>query len=115
MSQKQILVVDDEPDIREVMMYALKIKGHKVQVADCSDEAFVAARATPHDVIFLDHCLSISETKEFVDLVHSKNPAAKVILISARHDVEERAKVLGLNEWVAKPFDLDELHRIANL
>ncbi len=107
-----ILIVDDEPDIREFTVSVLESQGHLVRaVADADAMRVMVASAAP-EAILLDYYLGgIESTEVLKDL--KANPATRAIpvgLISARTDekVREAALNAGAFGCLSKPFGLDD-------
>ena len=108
-----ILVVDDDPAIREMIKLALTRGGYKVQEAgNALDARQTIARQIP-DLILLDWMLPGQSGFEFAralqrDSAHRQIP---VIMLTARDQEEDKVAALetGADDYVAKPFSVSEL------
>jgi DNA-binding response OmpR family regulator len=106
----KILVIEDNPDIKEVLDYILKDDGH--EVIPCSDGASLTAldRLKP-DIILMDDILSATRGSEFCRRLKSDDATKSipVILISATSNLENTARKCGADAYVEKPFNIDTL------
>ena len=106
-----VLVVDDEPGIRDFLTTALESEGYTVFGACNGADALAAARERRPDVILLDLLMPIMDGRTFAAVYRrAPGPHAPIIAMSAS------AKVLGVNAKLPevfahfdKPFELDEL------
>jgi len=120
-----ILVVDDEPEIRDFCAVALRDAGHQVVLADNGQSAIDIHRIKPQDVVLLDMFMPIKDGLETLTALRQSNPAPKIIAVSAgwrvtgrragtegaSRDVLDEAKALGADAVLHKPFDPDDLVR----
>ncbi|WP_323180199.1 response regulator transcription factor [Streptomyces sp. NBC_00893] len=113
-----LLVVDDEPTVRELLRTALRYTGFHVDAAATGQEALdLAARRTP-DLVLLDVMLPDMEGFEVIRRLRAQ-PRARpgrggdvpVLFVTARDDLQDRLHGLRLggDDYVTKPFDLEEL------
>jgi two-component system phosphate regulon response regulator PhoB len=108
-----ILLVDDEPDIREVMRFALEGSGFRVLEAGHADEARKLMQAEDPDLLLLDWMLPGRSGLELA-LQLKQNPktrATPIIMVSARGEEEDRIRGLetGADDYIAKPFSPREM------
>jgi CheY-like chemotaxis protein len=105
----QILVVDDEPALREVLRAALTLQGHAVRTAHNGAEALAELRVVPADLIVLDWRMPIMDGATFARVYHaSSGPHAPLVVLTG--DSSGPAAAEGPAAAVlAKPVDLDEL------
>lgn len=108
-----ILLVDDEPDIREVMRFALEGSGFRVLEAGHADEARKLMQAEYPDLLLLDWMLPGRSGLELA-LQLKQNPktrATPIIMVSARGEEEDRIRGLetGADDYIAKPFSPREM------
>jgi DNA-binding response OmpR family regulator len=106
-----ILVVDDEPHIREVVGSYLAREGHGVVYAADGNAALEAALATPPDLIVLDVMLPGRSGFDVLRALRAAGVGSAVILLTAREDVIDRVAGLeiGADDYVTKPFEPREL------
>ena len=106
----RILVVDDEPAIRDAVSYALRSEGFEVDVASDGESALQAALGAQHDVVVLDLMLPGMSGMEACRRIRAES-AVPIIMLTARG--AELDRVLGLevgaDDYVTKPFSIAEL------
>jgi two-component system OmpR family response regulator len=106
-----VLVVDDEPNILELLSAALRLSGFEVGAADCAEAAFAQARRTRPDIVVLDVTLPDYDGFELARRLRARDDRLPVLFLTARDAVEDRIEGLraGGDDYVTKPFSLDEL------
>lgn len=108
-----ILVVEDEPAIRELLAFNLKQGGHHVIHADSAEQAWSVVSASPPDLILLDWMLPGMSGLEFARRLKgaAHGQTVPIIMLTARSD--ERDKIAGLetgaDDYITKPFSPREL------
>ncbi len=109
----KVLIVDDEPAIREMIRFSLMSNGFECTEAGDADKAQNSLKTNMPDLILLDWMLPGLSGLEFAQLL-KRNPSTRnipIIMLTARS--EESSKVLGLNsgadDYVTKPFSPREL------
>lgn len=106
----RILVVDDEPTVREMVGLNLKADGHDVVFASRGDEALAVARETDPDLIVLDVMLPGRDGLAVCRILRDES-TVPILLLSARG--EEMDRVIGLevgaDDYLTKPFAMREL------
>ena len=113
MSDAQILVVDDEPDILSVLVYHLSREGYRVTTAINGPGALATAEADRPDLIILDLMLPRMDGYEVLQRLRrdERTETIPVILLAARREEEERVKgfQVGADDYIPKPFSAQEL------
>jgi CheY-like chemotaxis protein len=116
----RILVVDDEPDNRELLQIVLKWDGFDIQLASSGGEALTSIAEQPPDLILLDLMMpGLDGCQVTVEL--KRNPTTRhipVMIISAMNDRATRERVLdaGAEAFITKPIDRSELcEQVRNL
>ncbi len=106
-----ILVVDDEPHIREIVGSYLAREGHAVTYAADGDAALAAALATDPDLLVLDVMLPGRSGFDVLRELRAAGRRSAVILLTARDDVIDRVAGLeiGADDYVTKPFEPREI------
>ena len=108
-----ILVVDDEPDIREVIRFALENADFQVVEAGHADEARRLLGQESPDLILLDWMLPGRSGLELAQQIKQtpKTRNIPIIMVSARGEEEDRVKGLdtGADDYIAKPFSPREM------
>jgi len=107
---KTILLVDDEPTLRETVAEALALDGHVVELAENGPEALVKYREAKPDLIVLDLMLPGMSGLEVCRVIRAES-SVPILMLTARDG--ELDKVVGLevgaDDYVTKPFSLREL------
>jgi two-component system, chemotaxis family, chemotaxis protein CheY len=106
---KRILVVDDDPDIRELLFSALEDEGFEVVPAANGHEALATIRTFRPDVIVLDLMMPVMDGWQFAKELREREEDIPIVLLSAARDLRAHAKTLSAAEIIEKPFDLSEL------
>ena len=106
-----ILVVDDERLIRWSLDQQLRREGYAVLLAETGAEALQKAQAESPDLVLLDVRLPDADGLEILERLRAAEPEALVIMITAHGGVDSavRAMKLGANDYIIKPFDMEEL------
>ena len=106
----KILVVDDDPHIRDVVSFALEQAGYQVQQASDGRAAVVAAQRNKLDLIVLDIMMPEMDGTEVCRQIR-QNSSLPIVFLSARDDEIDR--ILGLelggDDYMTKPFSPREL------
>jgi len=107
----RVLVVDDEPAIRRFLRTSLGAHGYQVEEAADGQAALELLRRVPPDVLVLDLGLPDLDGFELLRRLRAGGSALPIIVLSSRAD--EKGKVealdLGADDYVTKPFGIDEL------
>ena len=110
MLKTRILLVDDDPNIRQLVNLYLQKEGFEVQMAERGDEALEKFRATPPDLMLLDVMLPSMDGWQVLREAR-KTSNVPIIMLTAKDETFD--KVLGLelgaDDYIAKPFDMKEL------
>jgi two-component system, OmpR family, response regulator len=106
-----VLVVDDEPNILELLSAALRLSGFEVRAADCGAAALSAVRERRPDIAVLDVMLPDVDGFELARLLRGVHERLPVLFLTARDAVEDRIAGLtaGGDDYVTKPFSLEEV------
>jgi two-component system OmpR family response regulator len=107
----RVLVVDDEPNISELLSMALRYEGWEVQTAGTGSQAISTAKAFRPDAVVLDMMLPDFDGLTVLRRMRQENPAIPVLFLTARDAVEDRVAGLtaGGDDYVTKPFSLEEV------
>ncbi len=110
MMKTKILLVDDDPNIRQLVNLYLEKEGFEVSMADRGDAALKAFRQSPPDLMLLDLMLPGMDGWEVCREVR-KTSNLPIIMLTAKDETFD--KVLGLelgaDDYIVKPFDMKEL------
>jgi two-component system, OmpR family, KDP operon response regulator KdpE len=108
---QRVLVVDDEPPIRRFLRTSLSAQGYQVIEAEDGPSARNALRQNAVDVVVLDLGLPGLDGFEIIKQLREQGSALPIIVLSSRTDEagKVRALDLGADDYVTKPFGMDEL------
>ncbi|MEY4554795.1 MAG: hypothetical protein RL197_1222 [Actinomycetota bacterium] len=107
----KILVVDDEPNIRDLLASGLRFAGFSVLAVGNGNDAVTAAEKGKPDLILLDVMLPDMSGFSVTKKLRSMNILAPVLFLTARDEVEDKITGLtvGGDDYMTKPFSLDEI------
>src|SRR5216117_931722 len=105
-----ILIVDDEPGIRQSLKGVLEDEGYKASVAESGEACIESLRKRPFDVVLLDVWLPGMDGLETLEKVREIENAPEVIMISGHGTIETavRATKLGAYDFLEKPLSIDK-------
>lgn len=111
MTSSRLLVVDDDPDVRDSLGRALRYAGYQVLTAVHGGEALDAVARSPVDLIVLDVLMPIMDGFEACRRLRERGDATPVLVLTARDSVGDRVTGLdaGADDYLVKPFALGEL------
>ncbi|HKQ39699.1 MAG TPA: response regulator [Verrucomicrobiae bacterium] len=110
--KQRILVVDDEPQMRELLSMYLTQKGFQANVAGSADEALRKIREKPVDCVVLDINLGGEDGLQILANLKAFDPKLRVIMLTGMGFVEDflqEAQQKGADGYVSKELPLDEL------
>ncbi|MBE2319097.1 response regulator transcription factor [Solirubrobacter sp. CPCC 204708] len=107
----RILVVDDEPSVRDALDRALRMDGYKVELAADGRQALDALADQPPDAIVLDVLMPEPDGLEVCRRLRAAGDHTPVLMLTARDAVPDRVAGLdaGADDYLIKPFALEEL------
>src|ERR1700716_2796199 len=113
-----ILIVDDEADIRELVAGILQDEGYNTRTARDSDDAITSIRARRPTLVFLDIWLQGSKLDglQLLDSVKGQHPELPVVMISGHGNIETAVAAIkqGAYDFIEKPFKADRLVLVAD-
>lgn len=101
-----MLVVDDDQDIRELLVSVLKDDGYEAQSARNGREALDLIERWRPDVVVLDLMMPIMDGWTFAERMHEKWDIP-IVVMSAATDLKQHAGRVGAADVIAKPFEID--------
>jgi two-component system, OmpR family, response regulator MprA len=109
--EPQVLIVDDDPELRRFLAGELAVEGYGVEVAGTGQEALTRIRAGAWDLVVLDWTLPDFSGVEVCRRMRSSGDTTPVLMLTARDDVRERVEALdaGADDYLTKPFSIEEL------
>ena len=110
MNEAYVLVIDDEPQIRNLLQITLESNGYKVQNAATAKEGLVLSTNHPPDIVLLDLGLPDESGQSVLKKLRGWY-TKPVIIISVQNDEEDIVDALdnGANDYIVKPFRTGEL------
>ncbi len=107
----KILVVDDEPAVRDSLERALRLEGYEIDLAADGAQALAAISADGPDAVVLDVMMPNIDGLQVCRRMRSMGDRTPVLMLTARDTVSDRVAGLdaGADDYVVKPFALDEL------
>ena len=115
----KILVVDDEQQVRDMLIEMLSTSNYEVLAASHSEEAVEMQRATPCDLVIADVYMPGPDGVETIKEMLATNPELKIIALSGgggfgQFDGLQRAVDAGASVAMKKPVDMEELLMTVN-
>lgn len=109
-SRQRILVVEDDPAVRNLVTTALDLHGYDVEKAETGELAVMEAASRNPDLIMLDLGLPDIDGVEVISKIRGW-PAVPIIVISARTEDSDKIGALdaGADDYLTKPFSVEEL------
>ena len=109
--QVKVLVVDDEPNIVELLTVSLKFQGFAVMTANDGNEAIKMAREFRPDAYILDVMMPGMDGFELLTKLRAEGLDSPVLYLTAKDAVEHRIHglTIGADDYVTKPFSLEEV------
>ncbi|SEG26952.1 two-component system, OmpR family, response regulator MprA [Nonomuraea solani] len=107
----RLLVVDDEPALREALQSSLEFEGYKVVTANDGQQALEAVASEPYDAVLLDVMMPRLDGLTACRRLRASGNHIPVLMLTARDAVGDRVSGLdaGADDYLVKPFELDEL------
>ena len=106
-----ILIIDDEAEIRESLQTLLELEGYAVTLAGGGEEGLALAGEQPFDLVLLDYALPDRNGLEILRDLRDRDPQVAVMMITAFGTVENAVRAMqgGAVNFVQKPWDNDKL------
>ena len=109
----RVLVVEDEPEIREFVSMVLDSQGYRVSTAANGARALEEIHREPVDLILLDMRMPVMDGWSFARAYRAAlGPHAPIVVLTAAQDAADRAAQINAEGFLGKPFDLDDLLRV---
>ncbi|RLF29123.1 MAG: response regulator [Thermoplasmata archaeon] len=109
---KKIMIVDDEPDLREMINLMLQKEGFETITAENGEDFLNKVDGFQPDLVTLDVMMPGLTTKEILEKLREKETKPKIILLTVvRFSEEETQRMykMGIVDYITKPFEVDEL------
>ena len=110
----KILVIDDEPILRDSLEVALKTSGYEVLTARTGEEGLELFRVENPDLVLLDHWLPGINGDEVLRQIKEDDPEIPVVVMTAQGSIElaVNSMKMGAFDFLVKPFDLDQMESL---
>lgn len=107
----RILVVEDEIDLQEAIVEGLRLEGYAVDSCGDGGKAYELLYVEDYDLVILDLNLPVMDGLTVLEKIRMEKPELKILILSARSAVSDKVQGLdlGANDYLAKPFDFEEL------
>ena len=107
----RVLVVDDEPAVRESISRSLRFEGYEVELAADGESALKSQAARPADAVVLDVMMPVIDGLETCRRLRASGDRVPVLMLTARRAIGDRVTGLdaGADDYLVKPFALEEL------
>ena len=109
-SRKPVLIVEDDPDLLDMMEVVLDSAGYPVRKALNGKLALDSVAAEMPAIILLDMKMPVMDGWEFAARFREQyGDAAVIVVVTAAADARLRAEEIGASDYLAKPFEIDDL------
>ncbi|MDA3839328.1 MAG: response regulator [Candidatus Delongbacteria bacterium] len=114
MAVKKILVIDDQPEILEILSEILEILGHEVHAITTGNDLEKIFDSHDIDIVISDYQMPDMTGYDISKIIKEKYPSVKVYIVSGYHSVlsEEKMSKYGVSGLLDKPFKMEELKEI---
>lgn len=110
---KKILLIEDDEAISDALSLALQMEGYQVQTILKAKKSLEGVKKFKPDLIILDLLLSGVDGRDVVKDIRKdkESDLIPIILTSAHPTAEDVAKSIGVEDFIAKPFDIGDLFK----
>jgi two-component system phosphate regulon response regulator OmpR len=109
---RRILLVDDEPSVRDLLRTFLELRGFVLTVASTAREAFAASAGARFDLLVIDIHLPDGAGSDVAYRLRQQQPGMRVVFISGAPDVTADLVERGSDPVLTKPFSMRDLDRV---
>ena len=108
--QKRVMIADDDPGILDAVSILLEFEGYEVTAIPNGAELFTIQKELP-DLLLLDIWMSGNDGRDICKHLKQQASTSKlpIVLISASKDIERSAMEAGADDFLAKPFEINDL------
>ena len=113
-----LLIAEDDADVRKWLSIALRSEGHSVRVAEDGEAALAALSSRRPDALILDIAMPKRDGFSVCETIRKTDPALPILMLTAKSSPHDKIKGLGLgaDDYMTKPFLMEELFaRVAAL
>jgi two-component system OmpR family response regulator len=107
----RVLIVEDDPGVARFLERGLAAHGHRALTADNGQDGVQMAADESVDFVLLDIMLPGMNGQEVLRRIRARRPGVPVLMLTARDEVRDKVRALdgGADDYLSKPFDLEEL------
>jgi CheY-like chemotaxis protein len=110
-----VLVVDDDPDLREMVATALERRGYRIETAEDGEDALRRAAEAEPQLVLLDMRMPVMDGWAFARTFRERfGPDIPIIVVTAAHDATLSAHEIGADACLDKPFDVHRLEEVVD-
>ncbi|MDM7954125.1 MAG: response regulator transcription factor [Cyanobium sp. CZS 25K] len=111
MTSSRLLIVDDDPEMREFLRSELAVEGYECEEAASGQQALGRIRSQTWDLVLLDWNLPDFSGVEVCRRMRKGGISTPVLMLTARDEVKQRVEALdsGADDYLIKPFSIEEL------
>ena len=115
MKNRKIMIADDDPAILDALEMLLVDEGYEVATASDGETVKKVQDDTP-DLLLLDIWMSGEDGREIAKILkkHEKTKDLPIVMISASKDIDKSARESGADDFLAKPFDIEDLLKVVS-
>jgi CheY-like chemotaxis protein len=106
-----VLVIDDDPDVRQFIVSALEEQGYKVRQASDGKRGIAEAEREPADLVIIDFIMPGLSGAEVADRILAENPGQPILFVSGYSETEAVKRIAPDAPLLAKPFRADALEK----
>lgn len=112
-ASSSVLVIEDDPEMRSLLVLVLEEKGYTAYAAADGGEGLAVARATRPDLILLDMKMPVMDGREFARRYRTAHEGrAPIVVMTGADDPRGDAAEIGAAGWLDKPVELEDLFRV---
>jgi CheY-like chemotaxis protein len=114
LNSQQILLVDDEPTVRDTIEMLLTIEGHRVEAVSSGAEALEKLGKRTYDLVFTDHIMGGMSGEQLARAIKAKYPLQTIVMLTAYAEVLDQLTQDGplVDFTLSKPIDIRLLRHI---
>lgn len=111
-----ILIIDDDPDILLMLQVLLQEEGYRVRITESGSQGERLCQEDPPALLILDLLLSGEDGRHVVQRLKQSRQTRQipVVMMSAHPSAEHSAREAGVNAFLAKPFEIDQLLEVVH-
>jgi CheY-like chemotaxis protein len=112
-TRKDVLVVEDDPDMVDIMLLVLRGAGYAARGAENGKQALEAVAARMPALILLDMLMPVMDGWQFAREMSARyGRAVPIVVVTAAEHARARSEEIGADDVLPKPFDVDDLLRL---